>query len=325
MSDASSAPSARPRLVADVGGTNLRCALSLGGRLGPVTVLNNDEHRDLAAALRAGLRALAPAQPVREAAIAVAAPVRGDAVRMTNRGWEFSGSTLRAALALDRLEVVNDFTAVALSLPCVGSERLAIGGGTPLPDAALGVLGPGTGLGVSALIPARNGWAAVSGEGGHVTLAASDDFEARLIARARDEHAHVSAERFVSGPGLYTLYRTMAAELGLSELAHSPQEVSAQALSGEPLAQRTLLQFFAFLGTVAADVALTFGTLGGVYLAGGILPALHTALATSAFRTRFEHKGRYGEYLGTIPTWLITAPNPGLRGLQRLLETQARA
>jgi len=243
--------------------------------------------------------------------------VRGDSVNMTNRGWQFSVEGLRHELGLERLDVINDFTAIALALPHIDeSQRVAIGGGAPLSGAAVAVLGPGTGLGVSALIPHDGVWAPVTGEGGHVTLAAANDLEARLIERARARFGHVSAERFVSGPGILNLHEALALELGVPAIARSPKEVSARAASGDDLARRTLDLFFAFLGTVAADAALTFGALGGVYLAGGILPGHRDALLASSFRTRFESKGRYLDYLRAIPTWLVTAPQPGLIGLQ---------
>jgi glucokinase len=305
-----------PRLIADVGGTNSRCALVSGGRFGEPHVVRNDRHADIADMLRAAIEELAPARPVTEAAIAIAAPVRGDDVHMTNRGWRFSIERLRAGLGLTRLDVLNDFTAIALALPHIApGARVPIGGGTPLPRAAMAAIGPGTGLGVSALIPNRTGWAAVSGEGGHVTLPASDALEARLIGRARERFEHVSAERLVSGPGMLALHELLAMELGATDVARTSEEVSERAARGDELARRTLDLFFLFLGTVAADVALTFGALGGVYLAGGILPDLKDALLASGFRERFESKGRYDEYLSAIPTWLITAPQPALVGL----------
>lgn len=312
-----------PRLIVDLGGTHTRCALLEGGRFGRIVTFRNDAHAGVADALRAGLAALAPTGPVTEAAIAIAAPVRGADVHMTNRGWSFSIPELRSALGLARLEVVNDFTAVALALIRLGpDERVQIGGGEPLAGAARAVIGPGTGLGVSALIPHRDGrgWAPVSGEGGHITLPATCDLEARLIARARAQLGHVSAERFVSGPGLLLLHETLAAERGAAPTARTPEDVTRLAAEGEPLAAETLDLFFAFMGTVAADVALTFGALGGLYLAGGILPDLREALLASQFRARFEAKGRYREYLNAIPTYLVTAEYPGLIGLQTLFD-----
>ena len=316
MEASSPAAAEGPRLIADIGGTHSRCALVTNGKAGEPHVVRNDEHADIESMLRAGLAALASATRVTEGAIAIAAPVRGDEVHMTNRGWRFSIEKLRSRLGLVRLDVLNDFTAIALALPHIPpDQRVAIGGGTPLPRRAMAAIGPGTGLGVSALIPHRSGWAAASGEGGHVTLPASNELEARLIERARARFGHVSAERLVSGPGMLALHELLALELGKTAGARTPEEVSALAAGGDDLARRTLDLFFELLGTVAADVALTFGALGGVYLAGGILPHLRDPLLASGFRERFESKGRYDEYLRAIPTYLVTAPQPGLLGL----------
>jgi glucokinase len=312
-------------LVADIGGTHSRCALVIDGRPGPAHVVRNDQHPDIASMLREAIQALAPAG-VTHAALAIAAPVRGDDVHMTNRGWRFSVEGLRTELGLQRLDVINDFTAIALALPhLTTNERVAIGGGAPLSGAAVAVLGPGTGLGVSALIPCEGDWAAVSGEGGHVTLPAADEFESRIIARAHARYEHVSAERLVSGPGLFLLHELIAEELGAKELARTPEEVSARAARGDALARRTLDTFFSLLATVAADVALTFGALGGVYLAGGILPSLRAELLASPFRARFESKGRYREYLGEIPTCLVIADQPGLIGLAGMVSAKSAA
>ena len=313
-SGSSAKPSTAP-LVADIGGTHSRCALVVDGRPGRPHVVRNEKHPDIASMLREAIQALAPGG-VRRAALAIAAPVRGDAVHMTNRGWRFSVEGLRKELGFDRLDVINDFTAIALALPHLSpDERLSIGGGTALPGAAVAVLGPGTGLGVSALIPCDGGWAPVSGEGGHVTLPAADELEGRILARARERFDHVSAERLVSGPGLLLLHELLGEELGAQELARTPEEVSARAARGDVLARRTLDTFFSLLATVAADVALTFGALGGVYLAGGILPSLREPLLASSFRARFESKGRYREYMDDIPTYLVVAAQPALIGL----------
>jgi glucokinase len=311
-------------LAADIGGTHTRCTLIAGGRLGRVEVLKNEAYPDIGAVLRAGLERLEPSAPVTMGALAVAAPLRGDSVHMPNRGWTFSIEALRRELDFDRLELVNDFTAIALALPVLREgDWVAIGGGTAVARKAIAVLGPGTGLGVSALVPhvRGEGWAPVSGEGGHVTLAATNDLEARLLERGRVRFGHVSAERIVSGPGMLALYELLAEERGVTPVARRPEDVSARAAAGDPLARAAADLFFGFLGTVASDVALTFGALGGVYLAGGILPSQVATLAASPFRARFESKGRYGDYLRAIPTRVITAEQPALLGLQALVES----
>ncbi|MDH3769203.1 MAG: glucokinase, partial [Gammaproteobacteria bacterium] len=256
------------------------------------------------------------------AAIAVAAPVTGDEVRMTNRNWHFSKHVLREELKLDRLEIINDFTAVALSLPRLREKDLApVGGGAPRTGAAMAALGPGTGLGVSGLIPGPTGWAPISGEGGHTTLAAGTEREAQVIDALRDRYGHCSAERVISGPGLVVLYNTLRHLAEYPEDNLTPREVSARAMAGDPIAHETLDMFFALLGSVAGNLALVVGALGGVFIAGGIAPALLDAMLASDFRRRFEDKGRYSEYLQAIPTSVVKHPTPALLGLASIAQT----
>jgi glucokinase len=307
-------------VIADIGASNTRMAMigPRGERSSPVSYRNErfDSLRHVVGAFLTDHGAVAPVR----GAFAVAAPIVGDEVRFTNRGWRFSVQALARELGLERLDVINDFAAQALSLPALREgDSLGIGGGRALRGATRAVLGPGTGLGIAGLVPAGDGWIAVPGEGGHVTLAASDDFEARLIARLRERFGHCSAERVLSGPGLTNLFEVVAAESGAPHEEIWPEDVTRRAAAGDALASRCLALFFAFLGTVAANVALTLGALGGVYLSGGILPRIADALLSSPFRTRFEDKGRYSGYLAAIPTRLITVEYPALLGLQRLL------
>lgn len=314
------------RLLVDLGGTNLRCAMQREGEAphaernvrcsdwpGPGEAIGDY--------LRAQ-RGRAQGEAVRRAAVCVAAPVTGDRVRMTNRGWSFSISGLRERLGLEELVVVNDFTALAMALPFLPAESLLrVGAGTPVPGAAMGVLGPGTGLGVSGIVPVGDRYAALASEGGHVTLPAADERETAVISVLRPRLGHVSAERLVSGFGLSNLFA------GLLELSGQPadlpppaEEITARARSGDGLAAEALSLFFSFLGTVAGNLALTLGARGGIYIAGGIARQLAPELAASPFRARFEAKGRYGEYLREIPTWIVTEPVPAFRGLTAILD-----
>lgn len=310
-------------LLADVGGTRARLAfLAAGGTLGPIRVTDNDRYPDLRALIASGLETSTKDRSRLGAALAVAAPIVGDAVAMTNRDWDFSIAGLRRELGVARLRVFNDFTAIAWSIPALCAEdTVAIGGGAARAGAPIGVLGPGTGLGVSGLIPCARGHAALAGEGGHVTLAPASEAEETVLAMVRRRFGHASAERLVSGPGLVTLYECLRAQAGQEPRTVRPEDVTALAISGsEPIAQRALGMFFGFLGSVAGDLALTLGALGGVYLAGGILPGLTDALAASAFRERFLAKGRYRRYLEPIPTRLIVHPCPALPGLRAVVE-----
>ncbi|MGB5623859.1 MAG: glucokinase [Gammaproteobacteria bacterium] len=312
------------RLLVDLGGTNTRCAIQdPGDEPHLVRRFKNRRFENLTEVLQAYMddlpRELRPAA----AAMAVAAPVQGDEVELTNRGWRFSAQALQQALQLERLLIVNDFTAVAMALPGLPEDRRhQIGGGKPCPNQPLAVLGPGTGLGMSGLLPAADGWAAITGEGGHVTLAPSNDKEATIISLIRQQQGHVSAERLVSGFGLCNLYLALRSLSGQPADAVTPEQVTQLAEDGDEVAQSALAHFFSFLGITAGNLALTLGALGGVYIAGGITPKLQHAFEASDFRRKFEQKGRYSDYMSAIPTYLVTEDVPAFRGLAAILDGQ---
>ena len=309
-------------LLADIGATTTRCALldDKGQELA-LEIFANADFAGVASVLRYYLDQRRASDRPTRAAMAVAAPILGDEVRMINIGWRFSQRELKDTLGLERLELVNDFAAVAWALPqLAAADVVKIGGGEPAARATLAALGPGSGLGVSALVPAADGWAAMTGEGGHVSMPAATLEEQDVIALLRERFdGHCSAERVLSGPGLVNLYVALAEIEGRAAPTLSPAAVANLAQQGEPLACKTLAMFFAMLGTVAANLAVTTGALGGVYIAGGIVPRLVEPFAQSEFRARFEAKGRYRQYLAAIPTHVIVAPLPAFRGLKHLL------
>ena len=307
--------------MADIGATHTRCALidDQGKEVAP-EVFDNVDFKSLVAILTVYLDHRRSSDRPTRAALAIAAPMVGDEVRMTNIGWHFSQTELRAELGLQRLTVCNDFAAVAWSLPhLTAADREQIGGGTPSPRATMAALGPGSGTGVSALVPSADGWTAMTGEGGHVSLPAFTSEEQDVIALLRERFGHCSAERVLSGQGLVNLYVALAQLAGRGQPTVTPEDVTRLASQREPLARKTLQMFFAMLGTVAGDLALTTGALGGVYIAGGIVPRVLNELAQSEFRVRFETKGRYRDYMAAIPTYVITAPLPAFLGLRYLL------
>jgi glucokinase len=309
-------------LVADIGGTNSRCAVSTGfaapERIGR---FRNADFPDLAALLSAYLAGLPATARPRVAALAVAAPIGGDEVRMMNITWRFSRRELQQRLALDQIHVVNDFAALAWALPALGAAELRqVGSGSAVPQAPKLVLGPGTGLGVATLAPCGDGWQAIPGEGGHVTLAACDAADEKIIRAARERFGHCSAERLLSGAGLGFLQQALHGGEAM------PAEVIGAALAaGDAAAAATFEAFFRLLGTVAGNAALTVGASGGVYVGGGIVPRYAEAFARSGFRERFEAKGRYRDYMRAIPTWLIGARDPALTGLVALARSRSRA
>lgn len=309
-----------PRLLADIGGTHARFALAgRGGAATHVKVLRAADHKGLAEAVEAYLADTKPAKRPSEAVFAVASPVIGDAIAFTNSPWSFSIATLRRRLALKRFDVINDFVAVAFAIPhLTDDDREQIGYGAAVAGAPIAVLGPGTGLGVAALVPHGDGWLPVATEGGHATHAAVDDREAAVIAALRraTRTGHVSAERALSGPGLVNLRAAIAAVDGVDAPPLAPNDITARACAGaDPLCKATLDMFCAMLGTFAGNVALVYGALGGVYIAGGIVPDIVDYFAASGFRERFEAKGRFRDYLSAIPTFVVTHPQPAFLGL----------
>ena len=314
------------RLLADIGGTNARFAwqAAMGEALRDVATLPTSEHPTLAAAIRHYLDGAGIATP-RWCAIGIANPVTGDRVQMTNHPWSFSTSALQTELGFDRLLLLNDFTAMALALPDLQPHELRqVGGTTAVAGTAMALIGPGTGLGVSGLLPSRGpgGWVPLQGEGGHVSLAAATAREVAVVDQLRRRYGHASAERAVSGAGLEALHEALARIDGLGDFTPLPAaEISSRALAAtDARCTESLALFCAFLGSVAGNLALTLGARGGVYIGGGIVPRLGEAFARSPFRARFEDKGRFRDYLAAIPAYVIDTPvSPALRGAAHAL------
>jgi glucokinase len=308
-------------LIADIGATNTRCALvnDRGQELAP-EVFHNADFTGIPGLLGVYLDHRRASDRPNRAALAIAAPIVDDEVRMVNIDWRFSQAELKRELGLSRLIVVNDFAAIAWGLTqFAASELEQIGGGSPVARSTLVALGPGSGLGVSALVPANDTWGVASGEGGHALLPAVTKEETDVIALIREKTGHCVLESVLSGPGIVRLYVALAELAGRGAPTVTAEDVSALARQGEPLARKAQGMFFAMLGTAAADLALTLGARGGVYLAGGIIPQLLEPFAKSQFRDRFEDRGNHRDYVEAIPTYVITAPLPAFRGLKRLL------
>lgn len=308
-------------LLADIGGTNARFALGDGIRLHAIDTLPTADYPRLEDAIAAYLRAQNVS--VKQASIAIANPVTGDSVQMTNHHWKFSIRALQAAFQLDKLRVINDFTAQALAVPHLGvDEKRLVSAGEAADGTPLAVIGPGTGLGVSALVPdGHGGWVALAGEGGHVSFAPRNDTEVAIWKYAHTRRSHVSAERITNGAGLTLIDNALATLRGETPPERRPADITAAALAGEATARQTLDTYCAALATVTADLVLTLGARGGVYLCGGILPRIADYFINeSPFKTRFVDKGRFEGYLAAVPIWLVTAKNPGLVGAAAALQ-----
>lgn len=303
-------------VVADIGATNIRLArLTAGGLPGPVFKFATAKIPNFSAALAHFLRREGGSRPVR-IVLAVAGPVYGDEVKLTNNQWQFSIRRLTKELDLAQLVVVNDLEAMALVLPHLSSEET-----TPIGDqisnrsikAAMAVLCPGTGMGIAGLVPTDQGWRPIATEGGHTSLSPLTAKEMAIWQLLLKRYGRVSVERVLSGPGLIALYSAQASLEGQETGPVSPEDIVSLALSGEsPLALETVEIFCGWLGDVAR---------GGVYLAGDILLTIFEILKRSQFRHRFENKGRGIGIVTATPTFLVSCESPVLRGCAYLLDS----
>ncbi|MEO0393640.1 MAG: glucokinase [Pseudomonadota bacterium] len=320
-------------LIADIGATNARFALIDDGvpARGPeaIRVFSVQSYAGLEDAIDGYLTATGvSADALNQAAICIAGPVLGDQITMTNHPWAFSQRAVCERFGLGTLAVMNDFTAMALSLPRLKtSDRRQLGGDQATPHMPKAVLGPGTGLGVSGLIPVDHGakgyrWQPLAGEGGHVTLAAMTDREAAILQTQQRLTGHVCAEDFLCGRGLVSLYHAICATDDKPKPVDLiPADVTNRALDdSDPMAVECVHLFCGWLGSVAGNLALTLGSTGGVYIAGGIVPRLGRFFDTSPFRDRFQNKGRFDAYLGPIPTYVVTHEFPAFLGLIAALQ-----
>ena len=320
------------RLLADIGGTNMRLAWQEGpgGPLHDTRLLPCAQYASVEAAIRAYLDEVGIAAPP-DAALGIANPVTADEVRMTNHSWSFSQRALQQALGLRRLLVINDFTALALALPLLGPAQLRqVGGGEAVAGSAVALIGPGTGLGVSGLVfpPGSKHGIPLAGEGGHVTLAAQTPMEFEVLRLLQTLYGHVSAERAVCGAGLVDLYHAVQelARRGGAEVSSAAQVTELALRGNDPLALQALELFCGFLGSVAGNLALTLGARGGVYIGGGVVHRLGAWFDQSPFRAGFEAKGRFQRYLAAIPCWVIDpGATPALLGAARALDMAGAA
>jgi len=315
-----------PRLVGDVGGTNCRLAIqpAPGERASQIVTYPVADYETFDAAILAYLGRLQGPRP-RQGAIGIANPIVGDRVKMTNAPWTFSIEAVRRAVGFERFLVINDFTALALSLPDLAPEDVRqVGGGAAEADGPIGLVGAGTGLGVSGLLRVKetSRWLPLGGEGGHVSLAPATAREDAVVAVLRTRFGHASAERALSGSGLVNLYEALCTIEGESPRALEPATLSSEALAGaDPHCVEAVELFFALLGSVAGNLALTIGARGGMYIGGGIVPRFGDWIERSAFRERFVAKGRFRGYLDGIPTFLVDAKSPpALIGAARALD-----
>ena len=311
-------------LLADIGGTNARFAITEGGEIGPIEHLKVSDFSGAADAIAAFLTHRSDGR-TQAAVLGVAGAVEDNRCVITNSGWVIDGAELQNRFGLRIVHLLNDFEAVAWSLPALQpSDLFSIGKQNPIAGAPMLVVGPGTGFGAACLfqgIPF-----AEPTEAGHATLPANSEREERVINHLRQHFQHVSVERLLSGAGLANLYRTLAILDGVAVPDRDPPTITQAALEGNCDISRAALDMFcSLLGSVAGDLALTFCAKGGVYIAGGIVPRFADRLAKSAFRKQFERKGRFESYLKKIPTSIIVHPDVSFIGLRAFFQQSAAA
>lgn len=311
-------------LVADIGGTNARFAISApDGSLHELRVLHAANFPKIDEAIAAYFAELKRPRP-KQACFAVACPAKGAEIKLTNSSWRFVKEELQRSFQFERFVVINDFEALAASVPVLKGAQLAeLRPGVADPASVSLVIGPGTGLGVGAFVPAgKSAWAVISGEGGHVGFAPNTEQEIRLWQRMREKYGRVSAERVLNGAGLVNVYRFMADEAGQPVGDIDAPEISRRALAGEEVAVNTVLMFFDMLGSVTGDLALAFGSRGGVYIGGGITPKLLDFARRSKFIDRFLDKGRVAAILHSMPICVILEERAALYGVRRQFDRE---
>lgn len=301
-----------PAIVADIGGTNARFALATEKEgdqfdLTDIRILNGRDYPTFSDALKTyidGLRGVSP----KSACVAIAGPIEGDHARMTNLNWAFSQAEVKREFGFDRFAAINDFAALAVATSRLTEEHLVpIKSGFADPVGNKAILGPGTGLGVAGLARAGTSWLPIPSEGGHVNVPAATTLECEVLMAAVDQHGYVSAEMFVSGPGMVNLYKALAEVRDVQAEVLEPSQITDRALNGsDALCRETLEMFCGFTGSVASNAALTYGAKGGVYLAGGILPRFIDFLRESPFLERFSQKGVMSHYVADIPVSVIS-------------------
>lgn len=305
-------------LAGDIGGTNARFVLFIDGQFEPDTfrAIPVADYKDLSDVVAVYWQGLG-SHSIDQASFSVATTAEyGDEINLTNANLRFSISELRRRFSLQRVKVVNDFTAAALGVVCLSADSLTqLHQGMPNSDGPCAVIGPGTGLGVSGLVHTGEYWLPLQGQGGHVSMGAQNDRELAILSQLANEYGHVSAERYLSGTGIVNLYQSICA------LDNSPlndkkaEEISAAAIDGSCSVCAEVMQLFCkYLGVISGDLALTLGSTGGIYVAGGIVPKLGAFFVHSEFLANLHSKGRFSKFVSDMPVHLVTGGEPALYG-----------
>lgn len=310
-------------LIADVGGTNIRLALvePEDGKLQKVKKYRCAAFPGIEDAIRTYLDDVN--ESVDNACIAIACPTGSDWISMTNHSWAFSRQETARNLNLEHFWVINDFTANAMCLPTLSdNEKIQIGGQKPQLDCPMTVYGPGTGLGVAHLVAQNERFIPLPCEGGHADFAPVSEIEVEILSFLKRRFGRVSNERLLSGPGLTNIYEALCHIYQHPVQQYKPEDITTKGLQGDSLCQQVLALFCQMMGSFGGNLALTLGSFGGIYIAGGVVGNFKDYFLSSDFRNRFEEKGRFSRYCGQIPVYLITAEQPGLLGAAAYLRQE---
>ncbi|MDZ6245705.1 glucokinase [Klebsiella pneumoniae] len=303
-------------LVGDIGGTNARISIfdKVNHELVNPVIYSCNEYPFFDDVLRNYIEN--SVIPIDEACLAIACPILGDFIQMTNHTWGFSITEIKKKFNFQTLEVINDFTAIAYAIPFLGeNDIIDVSNDNLCDNGPIVVFGPGTGLGVSHLVKQDDLLINIPGEGGHVDMPAVTVLEANIINHLREIYGRVSAERILSGQGIVNLYRAICHTLNETPVYDKAESITAYGVSNDcPICYKTLELFCTFMGRFGGNLALNFGAFGGVYIAGGIIPKILQFFLNSNFRFAFEDKGRFKTYLQSIPVFIIIHETPGLLG-----------
>ncbi|MEW6982966.1 glucokinase [Colwelliaceae bacterium 6471] len=309
-------------LVADIGGTNIRLGLvESSGNITALKVYTCSEFDGLASVIKTYIESEGINGQTINACLAIACPVDNDLICMTNLPWNFSQAALKEELGLNKLLLINDYTAIAHAVTLLDdTQKIQIGSGSVIAGRPISICGPGTGLGVANAVCVDDHWISLGGEGGHVDFAPIDETEQQILTFLLTKYQHVSYEQLLSGMGIEQIYQAFVSIENLSLPQLLAKDISQRALDNScSVCVKTLNQFCKILGSFAGNLALTLSSFGGVYIAGGIVPRFIDFLKASEFRNRFESKGRLSHFNLEIPTFVITESQPGILGASAYL------
>ncbi|MBL4890549.1 MAG: glucokinase [Rhizobiaceae bacterium] len=307
-----------PILVADIGGTNVRFALVQEAHSLPIlnTTASVADYENIGEAIDEVVLAKTSHLP-KTIILAIAGPLEGETIKLTNADWHFSPKELIERFNLETIVMMNDFAAQALATIAIDAEHLiAIGNGTIEPDKPKIVVGPGTGLGVANIVRSNGQWIILPGEGGHTDLGPRSEREFQIWPNLTKDQGRMTAELAISGPGIENLYSAIKfTDEGKNDKLSASDITQAALEKSDPAATEAVSLFFTFLGRLCGDLALLTLAQGGVYIAGGIAAKLAEQIADGPFLDAFQDKSPNSAIVRSIGVQVITHPLAALEGM----------